>query len=128
MANTSLSCRTLPSRFRYRHHAGSNLYREVFGWSIRSRGDGQLAFDDGVGEVSGTWVRGSPPVNAGFVYIMVADADATCALVVRHGGVVVEPPDPDAREIVAKFRDPAGNLFGTYQDRSLRAASAAPPG
>jgi predicted enzyme related to lactoylglutathione lyase len=25
------------------------FYRTVFGWSVRQRGDGSLAFDDGVG-------------------------------------------------------------------------------
>jgi predicted enzyme related to lactoylglutathione lyase len=38
--------------------------RKVFGWEIRRRGDGELALDDTVGEVSGTWCwvvsRGSP--------------------------------------------------------------------
>jgi len=36
----------------------SEFYGQVFGWSIRQRGDGSVAFDDGVGEVSGTWVLG----------------------------------------------------------------------
>ena len=36
-----------------------------------------------------------------------------------HGGVVTEPPDPGAPEIVARFRDPAGNQFAIYQERSL---------
>jgi uncharacterized protein len=35
----------------------SRFYQTVFGWQIRRRGDGNLAFDDGVGEVSGTWVK-----------------------------------------------------------------------
>ena len=39
----------------------ADFYSRVFGWSIRTRGDGSTAFDDGVGEVSGTWVRGLPP-------------------------------------------------------------------
>ncbi len=34
---------------------------QVFGWHIRQRGDGSTAFDDSVGEVSGTWVRGRSP-------------------------------------------------------------------
>ena len=33
-----------------------DFYHGVFGWSIRRRGDGSTAFDDGVGQVSGTWV------------------------------------------------------------------------
>jgi len=37
--------------------AGSEaFYRKVFGWNIRIRGDGSVAFDDAVGEVSGSWV------------------------------------------------------------------------
>jgi uncharacterized protein len=28
---------------------------EIFGWTVRKRGDGNLAFDD-TGGVSGTWV------------------------------------------------------------------------
>jgi predicted enzyme related to lactoylglutathione lyase len=36
----------------------ASFYKQVFGWQIRKRGDGRLAFDDGVGEVSGTWVVG----------------------------------------------------------------------
>ena len=34
----------------------ANFYKEVFGWNTRTRGDGAIAFDDTVGEVSGTWV------------------------------------------------------------------------
>ena len=51
----------------------ASFYQSVFGWNIRTRGDGSVAFDDGVGEVSGTWVRGRPPMTeAGLlIYIMV---------------------------------------------------------
>lgn len=34
------------------------FYQAVFGWKVRRRGDGSTAFDDAVGEVSGTWVTG----------------------------------------------------------------------
>ncbi|HKV94481.1 MAG TPA: VOC family protein [Candidatus Angelobacter sp.] len=37
------------------------FYGKVFGWNLRKRVDGHTAFDDGVGEVSGTWVLGRPP-------------------------------------------------------------------
>ena len=33
----------------------SSFYQAVFDWRVRTRGDGSIAFDDGVGEVSGTW-------------------------------------------------------------------------
>lgn len=29
------------------------FYQAVFGWAVRTRDDGSIAFDDGVGEVSG---------------------------------------------------------------------------
>jgi len=32
----------------------ATFYDEVFGWNVRKRGDGRLAFDDGINEVSGT--------------------------------------------------------------------------
>ena len=36
----------------------AEFYKKVFGWNIRKRGDGRVAFDDTTGEVSGTWVLG----------------------------------------------------------------------
>ena len=32
----------------------SEFYQKVFGWNVRKRGDGRTAFDDAVGEVSGS--------------------------------------------------------------------------
>ena len=98
----------------------AEFYRAVFGWTFRTRGDGATAFDDGV-EVSGAFVTDRPPASdPGFrIYIMVADAEATLRNVVAPGGDVVEPVHPNAREIVARFRDPAGNLLGIYQERTL---------
>src|SRR5262245_14844205 len=98
----------------------ATFYRAVFGWEIRKRGDGSTAFDDGV-EVSGAFVTGRPPSrDAGLLlYVMVADLEATAGAIVANGGVIVQPPDPAARDIVARFRDPAGNLIGLYQERAL---------
>ena len=36
--------------------ASASFYVEVFGWSLRTRGDGSQAFDDTTGEVSGAFV------------------------------------------------------------------------
>lgn len=33
----------------------ASFYNKVFGWNIRTRSDGSVAFDDTVNEVSGTW-------------------------------------------------------------------------
>jgi predicted enzyme related to lactoylglutathione lyase len=95
------------------------FYQAVVGWQLRERGDGRVAFDDGVGQVSGTWVLGRPPAAPGMmVYIMVDDAAATLDKVVAHGGDVVQPIGADAPEITARFRDPAGNVLGLYQQRA----------
>jgi len=90
----------------------------VFGWGIRKRGDGSTAFDDGVGEVSGTWVTGRPPSGQPglLIYIMVDSVEATIDAVVANGGVIVQPIGGDAPEITARFRDPGGNVIGLYQE------------
>ena len=94
------------------------FYQGVFPWTVRRRGDGRTAFDDGVGQVSGTWVTGRPPsASPGLlVYVMVDSVAATLEAVVRHGGEIVQPIGVDAPEITARFRDPAGNVFGLYQE------------
>ena len=95
-----------------------SFYEAVFGWSIRRRGDGSIAFDDGVKEVSGTWVTGRKPSGEPgiLIYIMVDSVAATVESVVRHGGEIVQPIGMDAPEITARFRDPSGNIFGLYQN------------
>lgn len=95
----------------------ADFYRQVFGWHIRQRGDGSTAFDDSVGEVSGTWVRGrSPAIAPGLlVYVMVDSVAATLDVIVANGGEIVQPIGADAPEITARFRDPAGNVIGLYQ-------------
>jgi uncharacterized protein len=95
------------------------FYQAVFGWNVRRRGDGKLAFDDGVGEVSGTWVTGRPasPTPGLLTYIMVDDAEATIQKIVAQGGEIVQPIGGDAPEITARFRDPGGNVLGIFQER-----------
>ena len=95
----------------------AEFYEKVFGWKIRKRGDGAIAFDDGVGEVSGTWVTGRPPATTPglLIYIMVDSVAATIDAVIAHGGELVQPIGADAPEITARFRDPAGNILGLYQ-------------
>lgn len=95
----------------------SDFYKRVFGWHIRQRGDGQLAFDDTTGTVSGTWVKGRPPASAPglLIYVMVDSVAAAVDLVVANGGEIVQPIGVDAPEITARFRDPGGNVIGLYQ-------------
>jgi predicted enzyme related to lactoylglutathione lyase len=94
----------------------ASFYEKVFGWRLRKRGDGAIAFDDGVGQVSGTWVTGRPPATPGLlIYIMVDSVAATLVTLAANGGEVVQPIGADAPEITARFRDPAGNVIGLYQ-------------
>lgn len=94
------------------------FYSDVFGWRIRQRGDGRTAFDDTTGQVSGAWVTGRPPAGDPglLVYVMVDSVAKTVEAVVAHGGQIVQPPGADAPEITARFRDPAGNVIGLYQE------------
>ena len=96
----------------------SEFYKRVFGWNVRKRGDGSIAFDDTTGEVSGSWVRGRSPASQPglLVYIMVDSVAATLDAVVANGGEIVQPLGADAPEITARFRDPAGNVIGLYQE------------
>jgi len=106
------------------------FYQRCFGWQIRQRGDGEVAFDDTVGAVSGVWVLGRRPAAEGgiLIYIMVANAAKAAATVVAEGGEIVQPIDPQSREVHLTFRDPAGNVLGIYQQPGLAEAEAQPVG
>jgi predicted enzyme related to lactoylglutathione lyase len=100
----------------------ADFYQKVFGWTIRRRGDGNTAFDDTVGEVSGSWVVGRPPSSQPGVlfYIMVDSVKDTVAALTAHGGEIVQAIGADAPEITARFRDPGGNVIGLYQETDSR--------
>jgi predicted enzyme related to lactoylglutathione lyase len=96
------------------------FYADVFGWSIRTRGDGSTAFDDTTGEVSGAFVLGRQARDTPglLFYVMVDSVADACAAVERNGGTIVQPIGADAPEITARFRDPGGNIIGLYQEPS----------
>ena len=98
-------------------NTSASFYKEVFGWQIRQRGDDHLAFDDTVGEVSGTWVVGrKPSTDPGLlIYIMVDSVAAAVDAVIANGGKIVQPIGMDAPEITARFSDSAGNVLGLFQ-------------
>jgi predicted enzyme related to lactoylglutathione lyase len=98
--------------------SSARFYERVFGWRTRQRGDGQTAFDDTTGEVSGAWVTGRPMSGEPglLVYIMVESVAETVDTISAHGGEIVQPIGADAPEITARFRDPAGNVVGLYQE------------
>src|SRR5690349_12084354 len=98
----------------------AEFYTRIFGWSIRVRGDGARAFDDTTGAVSGTWIAGRPAGrDAGVLtYIMVENVEKSLAAIAESGGEVVTPRTSlgPGGQAYGTFRDPAGNLFGVYQD------------
>lgn len=100
--------------------ASSAFYKEVFGWQIREHNDGSIAFDDGVGEVSGTWVTDRKPATeiGLMIHIMVNSVADTIELIIKNRGKIVQPPGKDLPEITARFSDPAGNILGLYQHSS----------
>ncbi|HEV8122205.1 MAG TPA: VOC family protein [Candidatus Polarisedimenticolia bacterium] len=97
----------------------SAFYRGVFGWTVRTRGDGALAFDD-TGCVSGSWVKdGGKNANPrARVYIMVDDIAATLGRIEASGGRVLTPRTDIApgSGAFAVFADPAGAEFGLYEE------------
>lgn len=104
----------------------ADFYRRCFGWHVRVRGDGSTAFDDTVGQVSGTWVLDRPPASEPgiTVHIMVGNAAKAADTVVAAGGEIVQPVDPNSHEVWLTFRDPAGNVLGIYQQAGLEEAEA----
>src|SRR5260370_42686415 len=88
----------------------ADFYTRVFGWKVRQRGDGSTAFDDGVGQVSGTWSVGRAPASQPglLVYVMVEDAEATVKAILANGGEIVQPIGGDRRECTGRGHDARG--------------------
>lgn len=98
----------------------AEFYASIFGWKVRQRGDGNLAFDDAEGGVSGTWVKEQDrqPDERTRVYIMVDSIADTLDHIVKAGGSVRHPRTEIARGMgaFAIFEDPVGNEFGLYEE------------
>ncbi len=98
-------------------NSSAEFYKEVFGWHIRQRDNGSIAFDDTVGEVSGTWIPGRKPATEQglLIHIMVDDIEATIKAVIDNGGKIIQPVGKETPEITARFSDPTGNILGLFQ-------------
>src|SRR5438876_4068438 len=61
----------------------AGFYETVFGWNIRRRSDGEVAFDDTAGEASGTWINGRPPASEPglLIYVMVESVERTLTMI-----------------------------------------------
>ncbi|TWJ03524.1 putative enzyme related to lactoylglutathione lyase [Mucilaginibacter frigoritolerans] len=95
----------------------SAFYQTVFSWEIRTRSNGSIAFDDGINEVSGTWVLGRKPATEPglLVSIMVDSVTETIALIKANGGHIIKQMALTEQEQIAWFTDPAQNVMGIYQ-------------
>jgi predicted enzyme related to lactoylglutathione lyase len=97
--------------------ASASFYERVFGWQVRHRDGGAVAFDDPTREVSGHWVTGPTPADPGLlVSLWVDDLDAAIDAVTAAGCPIVQPVGGDPGELTARFRDPGGNVMGLYQE------------
>ncbi len=113
-ANGKICYLEMPSR---NLDESSAFYNKVFGWEIRTREDGSVAFDDAVNEVSGTWRTDRKPIQqlGMLVHIMVDDIEVTMKAIVDHGGKIEQAVGMEAPEITARFSDPTGNILGLFQ-------------
>lgn len=101
----------------------ADFYSKTFGWTLRTRGDGAVAFDDTTGEVSGAFVKGRATWTGSpglLLYIMVDDAERAVKAIAANGGKITQPIGGDAPEITARFTDPAGNVLAIYQEPKSR--------
>src|SRR5215510_3479088 len=96
----------------------ADFYSRIFGWKVRQRGDGNLAFDDS-GSVSGTWVKEADrtPDERTRVYIMVDRITEALTQIQAAGGTVLTPRTDigPGMGAFAAFTDPVGNEFGLYE-------------
>jgi predicted enzyme related to lactoylglutathione lyase len=99
--------------------SSAEFYSSIFGWKVRPRGDGNLAFDD-PGGVSGTWVKEADrsPDERTRTYIMVDNIPETLEQIERMGGRITTPRKDigPGMGAFAAFLDPVGNEFGLYEE------------
>ena len=96
----------------------ATFYERVFSWAVERRDGDHASFTDAVGHLNGAWVtelavaREPGPI----LYIYVDSVDDALNRVVEHGGAVAREPYAEGTLRVARFRDPAGNVLGVWQE------------
>ena len=97
----------------------ARFYSSIFGWKVRTRGDGGVSFDD-TGCVSGTWVQATDRIShqRTRTYIMVDSITDALQQIEAGGGKVVTPRTDIGSNAgaFATFTDPVGNEFGLYEE------------
>ena len=76
-----------------------------------------ISFSNRKSSIGNRKFLGRPPAaKPGLLfYIMCDSVAATLDAILAHQGEIVQPIGADAPEITARFRDPAGNVIGLYQ-------------
>ncbi len=98
----------------------AEFYASVFGWTIRGHDNGDLAFDDPTGGVSGMWDTSFTAREGGYeVDIWVDDVAATATRITDAGGTMIgELQQFTENEQYQRFRDLDGNVLGIYHHDS----------
>jgi predicted enzyme related to lactoylglutathione lyase len=106
------------------------FYEDVLGWRVTRHPavgnvleqTGYPEFVDSTGRAGGGFVLGRPAAREpGLLPCIAVDSiDEVLAAVVTHGGDVVKPRTPIVEGVdwEAQFRDPAGNVFGLFEQHA----------
>lgn len=94
-----------------------DFYAGVFGWEIGEGSPEHRGFSDSTGHVAGALVTHEEPAgDRGLLpWVYVTDVDSAVERIKAYGGEIVRDPAPEGRLRVARFRDPAGNVLGVWQ-------------
>ena len=95
----------------------AHFYAQVVGWQIDQRASDDFRFSDADGLLIGRWIRGRVAAREpGLLPFLYVDAmERAIDRVTTNGGEVVEGARPEGNLLVARVRDPAGNLMGLWQ-------------
>jgi len=95
----------------------ATFYEQVFGWVVERRGGDHTSFTDTVGHMNGAWVTGLATAREpGPILIYVDSVDDALQRITEQGGEVAREPYAEGALRVARFRDPAGNVLGLWQE------------
>ncbi len=94
------------------------FYEHVFGWAVERRDADHASFTDAAGHMTGAWVTGLAVARepGPMLYIYVDAIEDALQRIVERGGAVAREPYAEGTLRIARFRDPAGNVLGLWQE------------
>jgi predicted enzyme related to lactoylglutathione lyase len=95
----------------------AEFYAHVLGWHVDQREGDDFRFFDGNGLFIGRWAsdRVASPDPGLLLFMYVDSIDVAVERVTQKGGEIVKAPYSEGDVLVARIRDPAGNLLGLWQ-------------